>query len=431
MKNWLRKFLPPGIIRLSHWIRGLLAALVYGFPAKKLRVIGITGTNGKTTSCFLIASILEAAGHRVGMATTVRFKIGAKEWLNDKNMTTLSPFALQKLLRQMVKEECEFVVLEATSHAIDQKRIWGIPFEVIGLTNLTHEHLDYHGTFEDYKKTKGRLFNQPHRIAVINRDDPSADYFLKLGISRKITFGIEKKADISAKKIFEEPEGSIFIIISPAGQIAINLKLPGFFNVQNALLAVTVAEGLGIDLERIKEGLEKVEAVPGRMEKVTVPAAKQDFTVIVDYAHSPDALQKLYQTIRNSTRARIIAVFGATGDRDKSKRPLMGAIAGRLCDVVFVTDEEPYSEEPMAIIKMVAEGVPRGGGRKNPKKRDENFFIVPDRAEAIEKAIDMAQRGDTVLVTGMGAQVYKNIKGKKIPWSDKEVIEEKLRGRFD
>lgn len=431
MKSFIRKNF-PGFISFYHLTRAVAANILYGFPARKMRIIGITGTNGKTTTCFMLASILRAAGKNVGMLTTVRFSIGSQEIANDLNMTTVNPFLLQKYLKRMLQHNCTDIVLETTSHAIDQRRIWGINFEAVGITNVTHDHLDYHKTFANYVSTKKKLFEMPHRISILNMDDENYKEFDEVAVGNKIVYATEHKdVDVTARKVLTEPSGTLFTLVTRAGQLAVDLKLPGKFNVSNALCATALAVGLDIPIGKIKEGLEAVAQVPGRMERVTVPEAKgrHNFTVIIDYAHTPDALQKVLETIRPAVRGKLIAVYGATGDRDKTKRPILGSIGGRLADVVYITDEEPYSEDPRKFIEAVAAGVPKGATKQRPKKLGETFFVVPNRMDAIDKAISQAGSGDVVLITGMGDQSYKVIGDQKVPWSDRDVVQAMLRKR--
>lgn len=420
VKNTIKQKFPT-LVDFSHKLRGILAYYLFGMPSKRLRVIGVTGTNGKTTTCHLIAKILEESGAEVGMATTTTFKIGAKEWTNTTNMTTMSPFALQKLLSQMVKAGCLYAVIETSSHAISQYRNWGIRYFAVALTNVTHEHLDYHKTFNEYIDTKTKLFRLHPRVAVANADDPNSQKFLHYPASRSLTYGQTNRAEVLARKILPSRNGTVFTLVLPTVQITIDLHLVGLFNVSNALCAAAVCFGLEISPEDIKHGLEAVRAIPGRMEKIE---AGQDFTVMIDYAVTPDSLEKLYTTLKPAISGEMIAVLGACGDRDKTKRPLMGAVAGRFCDYVIVTDEEPYTEDPKEIIEQVASGVPKG--KKSKMVLGEDFFKIDDRRSGIAKALSLANRGDLVVITGMGAQEYKVVGNKHIPWSDKKVIKEEL-----
>lgn len=411
----------PGLVDLSHKLRGFLAYHIYGKSPKKLIVIGVTGTNGKTTTAHMIASILEASGEKVGMATTTTFKVGSKIQTNSTNMTTISPFALQSLMRKMVKAGCKYAVIETTSHAIAQYRNWGIRYYCSVMTNVTHDHLDYHKTFEKYLSTKLKLFRKS-RFAIVNRDDPSWERFAKASTGQVLTYAIDERSDIAARKILQDPTGTIFTIVLPSGQVTVNLLLPGKFNISNALAAASACFALNVSNEAIKEGLENLKQVPGRMEKVS---SGQDFNVIVDYAHTPDALEKVYSALRQALKGKMIVVLGACGDRDKTKRPVMGAIAGEYADTVIVTDEEPYTEDPLEIIQQVASGVPSGSKIKQ-RIENKNFFIINDRREAIARALSLADRNDTVVITGMGAQEYRVVGSEHQPWNERKIILQEL-----
>lgn len=433
MKDYLRKILPESVILWTHKVRAILACLIYRMPAKNIRVIMVTGTNGKTTTCHMIAEILKAANYKVAMATTIDFEINGRIQKNLSKMTTVSPFILQKFIREAVKEGCHWLVLETTSHAIAQERIWGIKPKIAVLTNVTHDHLDYHKTYEEYRETKARIFKEAE-VSIINMDDKSAAYFLGLGLENVLTYGTESpegsrlsRPDILGKKIILEPTGSMFTVVTKEGQTAINLKLPGKFNIYNALAALTVAVDLKVYLDLAKSALDSIEGIPGRMERMDLG---QSFAVIIDYAHTPDALEKIYQTLTLSRHNRIISVFGSCGDRDRSKRPIMGALAGRFADIVIITDEDPYSEDPIKIIEEVASGVNRGETKHNQKIPGENFFKILNRREAIEKAFGLAGSNDIVLITGKGAEECMVVGKEKIPWSDRKIAKELLLKRM-
>jgi UDP-N-acetylmuramoyl-L-alanyl-D-glutamate--2,6-diaminopimelate ligase len=428
IKKWLKKILPDDFILWTHKIRAVAANFVYGFPSRKLKVIGITGTNGKTTVCNLIAKVIEESGRKVGMATTINFKVGEKEWKNNTKMTSLDPFELQKILRQMVDAGCEYAVIETTSHAISQSRNWGIKYDVVALTNITHDHLDYHKSFSDYRETKMKLFKDNPNISIVNRDDPSYVFFAKLNPKKLYFYGIDEKADVTAKKMFMSSKGTLFTLITPESQIVIDLKLPGKYNVYNALLASTIAISIGIPLETVKRALEKVKGIPGRMEVIET---NKNYMVIVDFAHTPDGLKNVFETIRSFAKGRIIHVGGATGRRDKTKRPLLGALSGKYADISIVTNEDPYDEDPWAIIEEVSAGILRGGSADNPKVLDKNFFKVPDRTDAIKLALSKAQDNDIVLITGKGAEEVMAVGDKLVPYSDKKVVESILENSND
>lgn len=426
LKKSVRRLVPEPVILASHKLRAVAAANLYGFPAKRMIVIGVTGTKGKTTTSHLIAQIIEEAGYKVGLLSTVLFKIGSKEWPNETNMGTLPPFQLQKLLKEMADSGCQYAVIETTSHSLAQHRTYGIDYHVAVFTNLTHDHLDYHKTFEDYKQAKGKLFANHPNLSVVNIDDKNATYFWRMPADKKLTYGLAHRAHVTAKKIVHDSTAtsSDFTMITPAGEITISTTLPGRFNVYNILAAASVAIGLGIGLPTIKTAVQKLKAVRGRMERID---AGQPFTVIVDYAHTPDSFEKIYETLRPATKGKIIHVFGATGDRDKTKRPIMGAIAGRNADVVIVTDEEPYTEDPAKIIAEVAAGVPRGASKDHPMEKDTNFFTINDRREGIRRALQLARKGDVVLITGMGALTHRTVGTEHLPWKDQDVVKEELR----
>lgn len=440
MKKYLRKILSPSMILLTHHFRGWLAATIYGYPGRsKMKIIGVTGTNGKTTTCNMIAEILERANYRVGMATTINFKIGRKEWVNKTKMTTVSPFQLQKFLKECLKNSCHFVIIETTSHAIAQSRNFGIDYEIAVMTNVTHDHLDYHGTFENYLMTKVKLFDTGRTINIINADDKSAKVLAELPSKRTITYGIENPAlpagrpenrrdrpEVLGKKILIEANNSLVSIVTPIGQVAYNLQLPGKFNIYNALAATAVAVALGIHLDVARQALEGIDVIPGRMEKIDVG---QSFTVLIDYAHTPDALEKIYQTLEQAKRARIIAVLGACGDRDRQKRPIMGALAGHFADIVIITNEDPYTEDPVKIMDEVASGVPRGATKEHPMTEGENFFKIKSRRLAMEKALNLAYKDDIVIITGKGAEECMVVGTEKVPWSDRKVAKEILLKR--
>ena len=424
LKKHLRSLASPANMRRYHWLQAAYAVTRFGQPAKKMLVFGITGTKGKTTSCHLLAAILEQAGLTVGLATTVSFKIGTVEERNDTNMSVTAPYPLQKLLRRMRRANVNAIVLEVTSIALDQHRTLGIPFSYASFTNLAHDHLDYHGDMASYAEAKRLLFKKKELKAVTaNLDDALATSFLDISKApKKLGFSRQIKADVFAQSIKELPSGSHFTLLAGQSSVPVKLQLPGLFSISNALCAASLAYAHGLSLETIAKGLESVNSVAGRLE--LVPTGR-DFQVMVDYAHTPDSLEQLYASLRGSVSGRLIAVLGATGDRDRTKRPIMGAIAGRLCDLVIITDEEPYSESPQSIIEAVAEGVPRGRtGARNEPGYGENvwWWKILERKAGIAKALALAKQGDMVVVTGMGAQHFRTIGNQKEPWNDSDVI---------
>lgn len=411
-----------------HKVLAILSVLVYGLPTNKMKVIGVTGTNGKTTTVNLIKAILVETDKKTGMISTVNFRIREREWLNTTKITTLGRLQLRKLLKKMLKAGCEYVVIEVSSHAITQHRVWAINFDTCVLTNLTHDHLDYYKDIEEYKRTKGQLFSDMvaakrkkgiPKTVILNSDSRAFNYFKEFNADKNFYYGLSPKANIKAENIKLSPSGTSFKAITPAGKININLKLVGEFNVYNALAAVAFGISEEIPLKTMKKALEKFEGVPGRMEKIQ---EGQNFTVIVDYAHTPDAFKKILENVRKMTKGRIISVFGATGDRDRIKRPILGEIAAKFSKYAFLTLEDPASEDPEEIINEIEPGLTKIGKRLNI-----DYFKIVDRREAIQKAISCARPGDVVLLLAKGHETVMVMKDKKIPWDDRQVAREELR----
>ncbi len=433
MKNFIKQRISPDTLNKYHKFQAQLAAARHGYPAKRLRIIGVTGTNGKTSVCHYITQLLEEAGHKVGMITTVAIQINGKRRLNKSKMTTLDANELHCLLKESVQAGCDYAVVETTSHSLQQNRVHGLYYEVVAFTNLTHDHLDYHKSMAEYQKAKEKLFANHPQVSVVNADDPTAADFLKYDARQKFTYGImdrlrPKEAlpspDISASLLKLMSDGSTFQLNTPFGAAEIAMPLPGRFTIANALAAIGVALSQGVTLDQVKTTLARLQAVEGRLERVD---CGQPFAVIVDFAHTPDALQQVYDTLRPTVTGKLIAVLGATGNRDKTKRPILGALAGRYADWVFITNEDPYTEDPMAIINEVASGVPRG--RPNPgENKGENswWWRVSDRREAIAKALSLAKPGDMVVITGKGGEHVMAVGDKLIPYNDVKVVEEIL-----
>ncbi len=431
MLNYLRKKISDtNPIRLIyHQIKAAIAVLVYRFPSRNLNVIGVTGTNGKTTTVNLIARILEEAGYKVGMASTINFQVADLKWVNTSKQTTLSPFDLQRMLRKMVKDNCTHAVLEVSSHAITQSRVMGINFDAAVFTNITEDHIEYHGTFQEYLHAKGALFkklNQSKRkpnipkLSVLNADDKHFDYFNQFIVDRKYTYSL-KRGTCYASSIELNASGSTFIVHIPNDSIRVNLNMPGEFNIYNSLAAATVALANNINLTTVKAALEKAEGVPGRQEVIE---HGQPYSIIVDYAHAPDSLEKLFKLYKKLTVGRLFAVFGATGGgRDKAKRPVMGEIADKNADYIVLTNDDPYEEDEWKIIDQIAEGIKR--------KEGENFWKIPHRYEAIRLALTMAQPEDTVVITGKGCEEIQIIGKERIPWDDRNAVKEILSREFE
>ncbi|MFH1233811.1 MAG: UDP-N-acetylmuramyl-tripeptide synthetase [Patescibacteria group bacterium] len=439
-----------------HFLLSAMATTLYNFPSNKLIVIGITGTTGKTTSLYLIVKMLIDAGYKVGYTSTAMFSDGKTEWLNNKKMTMPGRFFTQKMLAQMVKNKCHYAIIETTSEGINQFRHSFINYDILIFTNLYQEHIESHGSFENYKQAKGKLFahlkqcktkyvddkkyvvkadngfkkigaNRVKKIIIVNADDKYADYFLNFWAEEKVGY-IKKiknqkpKTKNNLNTIIEYGDidvGNGFTKFK-MNEIDIILKLLGAFNAVNAMNAVCVGLSQKISLEKIKTGLEKIKNIPGRLELIK---EGQPFTVIVDYAFEPEAVKKLYETVKVFSHQRIIHLLGSTGGgRDVMRRSELGKIAGAKADLVIITNEDPYDEDPQLIIDQVSSGAIDEG-----KILNKNLFKILDRREAIEKSLVLAEENDLVLITGKGCeQAMCLANGVKISWDDREIVKEKL-----
>ena len=426
MTKTARKMLPSGAV---HFLeenyrkgRAKVVATRYGNPAKKLRVIAATGTNGKTTTINFLNEILKEAGYKTAMFSTANIEINGEQTVNDTNSTTATVARLQKFFKQAATADVEFALVEATSHALDQHKFAGVDFEMAIMTNLTQDHLDYHKTMENYADAKAKIFEANPKFIVLNSDDEWFDFFNKFDASeQKITYGTNDLAEVKivgAKLYKKGSEAKIIIDNNVELEVATNL--PGKFNVYNMTAAISAAYLLGISLEDIQEGVANLEEISGRFERAV---ENLPFEVIVDYAHTPDGLEKALEASKNITKGRTILVFGACGDRDRAKRPIMGEIAKRLADRVILTDEENYTEDAEQIRNEIKSGM----GEKLPAHIEE----IADRREAIKKALQIAQKGDTVLITGLGHEVFRVIDGKKVPWNDSEIAREVAKELFE
>jgi len=389
IKETARKFMPKGLLRAYHYCWVLAGAVIFGFAGrdKSMKIIGVTGTSGKSTTCDMVAKILDKSGHKVASISSIRFKLGEKEWENKYKMTMPGRFVIQKFLKQAKDAGCEYVVLEVTSEGIRQFRHKFINFDCAVFTNLSPEHIESHGGFENYRNAKLELFRATKNIHVINDDDENAKYFLDVFAKQKIVFSVKD-----------------------AEKMGLKLNLPGDFNVLNALAAISVAKAYGVSLEVCKKALEKVKGISGRMEIV----AQSPVKVVVDYAHTPAQLEAVYKTFKDE---KIICVLGSCGGgRDKWKRPVLGEIAKKYCKEIIITNEDPYDENPMEIINQIA-----GTAGSQAQK-------VLDRKEAITKAIKMAESGDVVIITGKGSEPWMCLaNGKKIPWDDRQIARGALK----
>ena len=423
LKQILRKIIPYKFILFTHKFRAILATVVYGFPGKKIRAIGIAGTKGKTTTVNIIAKILEEGGHKVAMLSTANFQIGEKKWLNDVKLTTTSPFYFQKFLAKAVKEKCGYVIVEISSHGLVQYRHLGVPYKTVVLTNMMSDHLDYHKTYKNYKNSHNALLTKNLKNLIINYDDEDSRSFLGFEKVKKYAFSLKGYKEVNGVKLIRavdmvlKEKETEFIVKTDKGQMAVKSSLIGEFNIYNSLAAAAV--GLAEDVKpiAIKKALESIKNIPGRLEKID---EGQNFDVIVDYAHSPDSLKKVYEAVKPYVKNRMIAVLGGTGDRDKTYRAKMGALAEEYADIVIITNEDPYSEDPEDIIDQVMSGI------KN-KELNKNLFRISGRKEAIEKAMSIAERDDLVMITGKGAEQFIICGEKKIQWDDREIAREALK----
>lgn len=421
MKQIIKKLFPPSILTLFlpvfHVLQSLFWNAVNGFPARGMNVVGITGTNGKTTTAAFLGKIFERNGWKVGINSTAFYQIGAKVIMNDTNMTVVDPARFYKIMRDMRRAGVDWVILETTSHALKQHRTLGVPYRVAAITNLTQDHLDYHGTMDNYAAAKAKLFKKQAKLHVFNLDDEWYQYFSQFSSNEHtLTYGVGNDADCRILKAQLGPTKSKLELKLERVHIAPTIHLVGKFNAYNALCAATIAHGLGIAPEAIESGIESLEHVPGRMEMIKT---KRGYSLVIDYAHTPDAIQNVLESLRAVTKKRIITVFGATGERDTSKRPIMGSIAARLSDVVIVTDDDPYTENPITIRAEVLHGV-------HEVKNGTQVYEIADRRSAIAKAIQLAATGDTILLAGIGHQKYRVIDGKKVDWSERGIVEELL-----
>ena len=406
-----------------------LSCAFYGYPAQQLCTIGVTGTDGKTTTSNLISLLLDAAGWRNGLMTTANFKIGGQEWENATRQSTLEALEVQQFLRRLANEQMTHAVIEATSHGLELQRVRGCNFDVGVVTNITHEHLDFHKTLEAYRRAKARLFEmldperdkglESHPVAILNRDDVSYDVLKPYCRVPILDYGIESHAAVRAIELQLHASSTRFRVLLPDGDCLIETQLVGRFNVSNCLAAIATVYSQGVPIDAIVRGLATVKGVTGRMEHID---EGQAFAVIVDYAHTPDSLEKVLSTLRPVTKGKLLVVFGSAGERDLQKRPVMGRIAAQMADFFVITDEDPREEDRASILREIATGAEAMG-----KRQGADFLCILDRAEAIKIAFAHAQPGDTVLLAGKGHEQSIIIGREKFPWDDRRVARELLR----
>ncbi len=412
MRHFISGLAPQFLKNYYHLACALVANVYFGFPSKKLVVVGVTGTNGKTTTTQMIGAILRKANIKVAVASTIDFWMGDENHINTSKFTTTSAWKLQQFLHEAVAKGMTHAVIETSSHALDQSRVWGTRYEIAVITNVTREHLDYHKTMEDYRLAKKKLFGMSH-YAVVNADMEGPEYFAKAHMKegRAVTYSTKNiNADLCAKGIrlnFNKTEFRV-------GDEEYILRVPGIFNIENALAAIAVAKLLQVEVGLIREALGELTGIPGRMECLE---SNDGVDIIIDYAVTPDAFTKLYDSVRplKIPGTKIIHVFGACGERDRGKRPMLAGIASEYADAIILTNEDPYYEDGEQILNDIEAGL--------GKTRKYEYLRIYDRKEAITKALKMAERGDIVLITGKGAETSMAIGAKHIPWSERTVIE--------
>jgi len=391
-----------------------MADILFDHPSGKLKVVGVTGTNGKTTTTYLLRSILEVAGRRTGLMGTISYQIGGRA-IPAPN-TTPGSLDVQRYLAEMASSGAEYAVMEVSSHALDQYRVDAVDFACAVFTNITPEHLDYHKNFEAYLTAKGKLFKYLPRTstAVLNADDPNSSTLAERSKASSVWYGIEKPAEYRAELLTMGLDGASVRLTTPAGSVELQTALIGVHNVYNILASATAAHVLGMSLDEITAGIGALAGVPGRLERVVEAG---NFTVFVDYAHTDDGLRNVLAALKPLVDGRLIVVFGCGGDRDRTKRPRMGRVAQELADVVVVTSDNPRTEDPDAVISEILTGT----------TPSENLYVEPDRRKAIEAACLLAKADDTVLVAGKGHETYQVLKDTVIPFDDRVVIRELVR----
>jgi UDP-N-acetylmuramoyl-L-alanyl-D-glutamate--2,6-diaminopimelate ligase len=417
--------IPWAIVEDARRALAVLATTFHRNPSSEMRVVGITGTNGKTTTAYLVAAIFEAAGVRCGLLGTVGYRVGpGAEGLREAARTTPEAPDVQALLREMVDRGCGACAMEVSSHALSLRRVDGMIFAAGVFTNLTRDHLDFHADMDDYFRAKRRLFEMLPRDApsLVNIDDPRGPSLLDAG-GRPVTYAISRPADVTPGPLSFSLEGLDFDVRTPRGTVHVRSKLVGRPNVYNILAAVSTAVVLDLPLDAVAQGLQSLAGVPGRFQVVSGPT--DEVTVVVDYAHTDDALRNLLETARPLARGRLVTVFGCGGDRDRTKRPLMGAVAGRLSDLIVITSDNPRGEDPVRIIEEVQRGITANTRRESAPRP----LTIVDRREAIAKAIEVASPGDVVLIAGKGHETYQVIGDRVLPFDDVEVAREALKRR--
>lgn len=422
----VKKVIPKKVFKTiepaGHLAEAVLMQTKAGFPARGLKVIGVTGTSGKTTTTTLMANVLKAAGFKTAYFTTVEHDFGDGSEPNLSRMTTLGAAQLTKDIKRAKDNGVEWLVMEVGSHGLAQYRVWAVPFKAAIITNLSHEHLDYHGTFEAYRAAKQKLFKLTKKsggVGIVNADDANASYYA--GVAEKtVTYGKTNPADVQAKNIKSSSEGSTFTVESSLSEpFSIKTSLPGDFNVSNVLAVSAASLALGIPTEAIVKGVANLAAVSGRMASYKTD---KGFTVIIDFAHTPDQFAKIFNEIRPLTKGKLIAVFGKPGQRDVQSRFIQGELAGEYCDTIILTEDDPRDVDNQEIMEQIATGA-----RKKGKVDDQDLLKVDLREEAIEKAIAMAGKGDVVMLLSKGHERTLEVAYGSKPWDEAKVMKDALK----
>jgi UDP-N-acetylmuramoyl-L-alanyl-D-glutamate--2,6-diaminopimelate ligase len=426
MRAALKKLIPKALFEAVepyfHSLEAFLAQVRYGYPAKIMKVIGVTGSAGKTTTTTLMASVLRAAGYKTAFFTTVNIDIGEGTEFNDTRMTTMPPRLLAKYLLKAKMNGVEWVVIETSSHSLQQGRVLGMPFEAAILTNISHEHLDYHKTMERYVAAKRRLFEMVNankmgaQLGVVNGDDAHVKDFTS-AVDHPFTFGLGASADVRATEVVSSVEGSSFHVVSKEQDFPVTVHIPGSFNVMNALSVAATALSLGIAPKAIQEGLANLDAVEGRMARYKTD---KGFTVIIDFAHTPDAFEKIFKEFRPLTKGKMTALFGRAGERDVESRYIQGTLAADYCERIVLTEDDPRSEKNEDIVAQIQEGI-----EKSTKKPE--VIVELDRKKAIYEAVRLAEKGDTILLLSKGHErSILEANGPK-PWSEVDALKDALK----
>ncbi|MFZ1250298.1 MAG: UDP-N-acetylmuramoyl-L-alanyl-D-glutamate--2,6-diaminopimelate ligase [Candidatus Microsaccharimonas sp.] len=416
VKSIIPKELFEKVEPVGHLVESFAANLRYGFPGRKIRVIGVTGTNGKTTTTLMIYKMLSEAGVKVGFMSTVAYGMNGEIIPNNVHMTTTQAGKLQKKLKEFGDAGVEWVIVETSSFALAQNRVWGVPYEIAILTNLTHDHLEYHKTFENYREAKRKLFKIANKhglkYGIVNADDPNAELFAS-SVKNSTSFGI-KRGNLKAEAIKLSTRKTTYRAVVGEDSYSITVNIPGEFNVSNSLAAVAVGRKIGLTKKQIEKGIAALESVEGRMNLIE---EGQPFQVIIDFASTPDGFEKFFSTVRPLVKGKLVAVFGSAGRRDQAKRAIQGKIAGKYADVVIITEEDNRDEDGQNILGEIAKGAEKSG-----KVRDNSLFLIPDREEAIGFALTIPKNAnDTVVLLGKGHEKTIERASGEHPWNEAEV----------